>query len=275
MKMRWIGTLALAVLCACPLRTFAQGSRLTGIAHVAYRVSNLDQEIAFLQKLGFEEAFSSTRNGNTTQIFVKINNRQFIEIYPQTDPSQPLGWMHVCYESHDLNALYNTLVAHGLKPRPVEKAGAGNLISSLMDPEGRVTEFTQYMPGSRHTLDRGKHLGRNRVSDAIAGFELPVPDMAAAMRFYTAGLGFTARDTGTGARIRITNRPLPWILLRPAGTRARPRLFFTVKDTAAAARQLRAAGLRVERRGRRLVVTDPDGNPFVFVSARVHRRRRR
>ena len=273
MKMRWIGALALAMLCACSPRIFAQGSAITGIAHVAYRVSNLDQEIAFLNKLGYEESFAFTKDGKTTEVFVKINNRQFFEVYPQNNPSEPLGWMHVCYESNDLNALYNTLAAHGLKPRPVEKAGAGNLISSLMDPEGRVTEFTQYMPGSRHTLDRGKHLGPNRVSDKIAGFELPVPDMAAAMQFYTAGMGFTARNTRMGARIRITSRPLPWILLRPAGPRARPRLFFAINDPAAAAKKLQAAGVPVQQRGKRFIVTDPDGNQFVFAPARTRRRR--
>ncbi len=47
----------------------------------------------------------------------------------------------------------------------MRKAAAGNLISSFNDPEGRVTEFTQYMPGSRHTLDQGQHLGAGRVSD--------------------------------------------------------------------------------------------------------------
>ena len=273
MKMRHIGILtgilALALLCACSPRVFAQGSGITGIAHVAYRVSNLDQELAFLHKLGYEESFAFTKDGKTTEVFVKINDRQFFEVYPRNAPSEPLGWMHVCYESGDLNALYNTLVAHGLKPRPVEKAGAGNLISSLTDPEGRVTEFTQYMPGSRHTLDRGKHLGANRVSDEIAGFELPVPDMAAARQFYTAGLGFTARNTRMGARIQITSQPLPWITLRPAESAAKPRLFFVVTDTAAAAKQLQAAGVSAEQRGRRLFVTDPDGNERVFVPNRT------
>jgi hypothetical protein len=92
----------------------------------------------------------------------------------KTDASQPLGWMHVCFEAGDLNALIKYYDSTGLKAAPVRKAAAGNLISSTNDPEGRVTEFTQYMPGSRHTLDRGQHLGANRLSIELMGIDLPV-----------------------------------------------------------------------------------------------------
>lgn len=270
MKLRWMSTLALAVLCACSPQMFAQGSGITGIAHVAYRVSNLDKELDFLHKLGYEESFAFTnKEGKISEVFVKINDTQFFEVYPQTAPSQELGWMHVCYESGDLNALYKELVAHGLTPRPVEKAGAGNLISSLKDPEGRVTEFTQYMPGSRHTLDKGKHLGANRVSTAIAGFTLPVPDMAAAEKFYTTGLGFDAQPVRMGMRVHITSQPIPWIMLRSAEGGAKPMVVFEITDTAAAVKQLQADGLNPEQRGRRVMVTDPDGNVLVFAQTRA------
>jgi len=270
MKLRWMSIVALAVLCVGAPRIFAQNSGITGIAHVAYRVSNLDKELDFLHKLGYEESFAFTnKEGKISEVFVKINDTQFFEVYPQTEPSQELGWMHVCYESGDLNALYKTLAANGLTPRPVEKAGAGNLISSLKDPEGRVTEFTQYMPGSKHTLDKGKHLGEHRVSDAIAGFTLPVPDIAAAEKFYTAGLGFAVQRARRGLRIQITSQPIPWIMLRPAEDNAKPTIVFQIEDVDAAARQLQAAGLNPELRGRRVQVTDPDGNVLVFAQSRA------
>jgi catechol 2,3-dioxygenase-like lactoylglutathione lyase family enzyme len=270
MRMRWIGILALAVLCAASPRLFAQNDQITGIAHVAYRVSDLDKEVAFLKKLGYEESFGFTNAaGKTTEVFVKVNDRQFIEVYPQTEPSQPLGWMHVCYESGDINALYSALVARGLDPRPVRKAGAGNLISSLNDPEGRVTEFTQYMPGSRHSLDSGKHLGAHRISDELQGFALPVPDLAAAGKFYTSGLGFQSREMNGGLRVRITSQPYPVIRLTAASADSKPELLFRVPDAAAAAQQLTAAGITFKQRNRRLTVTDPDGNVFVFMQGRA------
>jgi catechol 2,3-dioxygenase-like lactoylglutathione lyase family enzyme len=268
MKKWWIGSQALAALFACSLGSYAQAPQVTGIGHVAYRVSDLDKEVAFLQKLGFEESFPIINAGKTVDIFVKINDRSFIELYPQTDAAQPLGWMHVCYESDALSALNDLYAAHGLKPSAVAKAGAGNLVFSLKDPEGRVTEFTQYMPGSRHTLDRGQHLGAHRVSQELQGFELPSPDLAAAKQFYTAGLAFSAQDAKAGLRVRITSQEYPAILLRAAKAGDQPQLLFRVPSVAAATSQLNALGLTVKQQNRRVSVTDPDGNIFTFMEPR-------
>jgi catechol 2,3-dioxygenase-like lactoylglutathione lyase family enzyme len=264
MKLRSLS--ALALLCAAALLSTAQAPAptVTGIAHVAYRVSDLDRETAFLLKLGYEQSFSfTTKEGNVSEIFVKINDRQFLELYPQTSPSQPLGWMHVCYESDDIAPLAALYAARGLKPIPVKKAGAGNLITAFNDPEGRTTEFTQYMPGSRHTLDQGKHLGANRVSQEIDGIEFPVPDLAAARKFYADGLGFETQPRDAGLRVRITTQPWPWIQLNTTG--AKPELLFRVPSVKAAARQLRALGLAVTKDNKSVSIADPDGNTFVFI----------
>src|ERR1700734_1875479 len=117
MKMRSMGALALA--CALPTISVAQPPKpdagIVGIAHIAFRVSDLDREIAFLGKLGYEESFAITNNGQIAEVFIKINDRQFIELYPQTKPPQPLGWMHVCYEVGDLNTLFTFYDSVGLK----------------------------------------------------------------------------------------------------------------------------------------------------------------
>ena len=59
LKMRWMGILLL--LCTCSVAAMSQppapGAGIIGIAHIAFRVSDLDREIAFLGKLGYEEAF--------------------------------------------------------------------------------------------------------------------------------------------------------------------------------------------------------------------------
>jgi len=269
MKVRWALILSLTVLFALT-NANAQTTQITGIAHIAYRATDLDKEIAFFQKLGFEQAFANiSPEGKVTESFIKVNDHQFIEVYPPEAASKEMGWMHVCYESGDLNALFAALDAHGLKPSPVRKAGAGNLLSVLKDPEGRTTEFTQYMPGSRHTLDQGKHLGEHRVSELMAGFELPVPDLEAARKFYVNGMGFEARDARNGLRITTPAAPDMGIQIRPAGADAKPATIFRVSDVAAAAKQLQAAGLTVTQERNRADVTDPDGNVFAFVAPRA------
>jgi catechol 2,3-dioxygenase-like lactoylglutathione lyase family enzyme len=268
MKIQWISTLALAVFSAGALHSAAQApqptGQITGIAHIAYRVSNLDRELAFLKKLGFEQSFTLNANGKTTEAFVKINDQQFFEIYPQTNPSQPLGWMHVCYEVGDLSAFIPVANARGLQFPPAVKAGAGNLISSLKDPDGRVTEFTQYMPGSRHTLDRGQHLGANRVSTELLGFELPVTDLKAARRFYTA-LGFDVEDTGNGLRLSVAGNNDLRIELPQYRPGLKVQALFPVADAQKAASQLQAAGVTANLHGKLVFVQDPEGNSLVLL----------
>src|ERR1700727_3450708 len=78
---------------------------LAGIAHVAFRVSDLARSRDFYQKLGFEQAFAFTKDGTTTEVFLKVNDRQFLEMYPQQQPPQEIGFMHICFESDDLEQL--------------------------------------------------------------------------------------------------------------------------------------------------------------------------
>jgi catechol 2,3-dioxygenase-like lactoylglutathione lyase family enzyme len=250
----------------------AQTNQITGIGHIAYRATDLDKEVEFFKKLGFEQAFANiSPDGKVTESFIKVNDHQFIEVYPPGAPSEQMGWMHVCYESDDLNALFVALDAQGLKPSPVRKAGAGNLLTVFNDPEGRTTEFTQYMPGSRHTLDQGRHLGEHRISDLMAGFELPVPDLETARKFYVNGMGFRARDIRNGLSISAPGAPEMRIEIRSANADARPATIFRVSDLAAAAKRLQAAGLSVTRARNRLTVTDPDGNVFMFTLSRGSR----
>jgi catechol 2,3-dioxygenase-like lactoylglutathione lyase family enzyme len=270
MKARCVLIIGFVLWCGAVRQMSAQASQITGIGHIAYRATDLDKEVAFFQKLGFEQAFANiSPEGKVTESFIKVNDHQFIEVYPPGEASDQLGWMHVCYESADLNALFATLDAHGLKPSAVRKAGAGNLLTVLRDPEDRTTEFTQYMPGSRHMLDQGKHLGEHRVSDLMAGFELPVPDLETARRFYVSGMGFEARGTRNGLRITAPGAPEMQIQIRAAVGNAKPATIFRVGDVAAAAKQLRAAGLSVTQERNRVTVADPDGNVFVFVAPRM------
>lgn len=266
-KFRWLVSLALAGACSTTL--IAQppppNQGITGIAHIAFRVSDLNREIAFLGKLGYQESFAMTNAGKPTEVFIKINDREFIELYPQTEPSQPLGWMHVCFEAGDLNLLQRYYASEGLNPSPVRKAAAGNLISSFNDPEGRVTEFTQYMPGSRHTLDIGQHLGPSRISTELMGIDLPAKEGAAMKEFYT-DLGFEAEDTNGNVRLTTPGAPDLHMELRAAAPGAKPEILFLVPDAKKAYQELEYVGVNAQRNGGLVFVRDPDGNLFIFLS---------
>ncbi len=172
---QFMKSLTLFIGLFCASFAWAQPANQSGIAHVAFRVADLDAARAFYNKLGFEQFFAMKQGDRTTEAFLKINDHQFIELYPRTDPSQPLGLMHVCYESSDLEALHADLAKRGLAVSDVRKAGAGNLLMTMKDPEGadhrvhavhaRIAAF----PGPRQHLGaqaRGAIDGRRNRSGA-------------------------------------------------------------------------------------------------------------
>jgi len=281
--------LAVAIQTASPQAPSSASStpNLIGIAHVAIRVADLDAARAFFHKLDFEEAFAMDKGGKPTEAFFKVNDRQFIELYPRPEPSAAVGFMHVCFEAADLNALHQDYLDHGLAPNEVRRAGAGNLLFTLQGPDqpgppsdlrGKATqniEYTQYMPGSRHTLDRGQHLGPDRIAERIAGVSIPFADPAAAAAFYIDKLSFTGHahplEPGFPA-LTLPGTPEQQIEILPAATATSTslpfHLIFSVPNLRRTADRLRTLGLAAKKRGKTLTIQDPDGDAIVFVETR-------
>ncbi len=146
----------------------------------------------------------------------------------------------------------------------MRKASAGNLLSTLKDPTGDMTEFTQYMPGSRHTLDRGQHLGPSRISNAIMGFVMPVRELPVMKEFYT-NLGFEAEDTGSAVHLTTPGAPGLRVEISRAGGGSRPQILFPVADARKAADELKRMGVEANRQDKIVFVRDGDGNSFVLL----------
>ncbi len=252
-------------------QTAAPTTTLSGIAHAAIRVSDLGRSRAFYEKLGFEEAFAMDKGGTPTEAFLKINDRQFLELYPQQDPSQPIGFMHVCFESKDIERLNQEYLSRGLAPTPAWKAGAGNLLFTMQGPERQNIEYTQYMPGSKHTNDTGLHLGPGRISKQIVGLGIEMQTPAAAKAFYEDKLGFSPSphpwEAGFEA-LGIAGKFGEQIEFVPQAPGSTFRLIFSVADLSRTAVQLKALQLSVVKRKSELSVQDPDGNTIVFVKAK-------
>ena len=177
---------------------------MNGIAHIAIRVKDIPASVAFYHKLGFDQAFANLgRDGSTiTQSFIKLNDRQYIELYPASaqNPAQSTSiFMHLCFEGADLDAIHDYYVAEGLTPISVRTAGAGNLLFTMKGPqqfaEPQNIEYTQYMPGSKHTLDFGQHISPDRVGDKMILVALSMQDPSAARDFYVTKMGFTPSKT--------------------------------------------------------------------------------
>jgi catechol 2,3-dioxygenase-like lactoylglutathione lyase family enzyme len=238
---------------------------LAGIAHVAIRVSDLTRSRYFYQKLGFEQAFTLSKDGKTSEAFFKVNDHQFIEIYPQQDPSQSIGFMHLCFESTDLAGLNHAYLARSLTPTPVKQAGAGNLLFTLVGPEQQNIEYTQYMPGSLHSKDQAQHLGADRISKEIWGVSLRMEDPVTTRTFYEQQMGFHE------SRNPLEPGLIPLLLPGTSGqvvaiTQGADEVLFAVPSVRHAASQLSDASIAFEKHDSMLTVQDPDGNRLVFLT---------
>ncbi len=243
----------------------AQSTDLSGIAHVALRVNDLQKSQAFYKTLGYEEAFSFTDNGKVSVSYVKVNDRQFIELIPRSSESQPGGILHTCFEVADIEALYKAYVERGLQPTEIKKARAGNLLFVMHGPDNQLLEYTQYMPDSLHSQSHGKHLLPNRISTHMVEATTPVRNLAAERSYYTEKLGFRSAGSN-GNEMYVAGNSGDKVELQLDTPTAKPRVVFEVTNVGQTARELRSRGLKVEKSRHAVSVTDPDGAVIVFVA---------
>jgi catechol 2,3-dioxygenase-like lactoylglutathione lyase family enzyme len=184
--MRLCLLLAAASLCA-------QDLPITGISHVNFRVSDLEAARAFYTGvLGYPEAFAMKKmDGSLSNISLKVNDTQFIELSPGLKPEETNRLTHVSLVTSDMPTLHRMLTERGLNPTPLRPAGQdGTLGIRIADPDGNPIEFTQYLPGSMHAQARGKFLDPHRVSTHILHAGVGTKHPEAALAFYEGKLGF-------------------------------------------------------------------------------------
>ena len=240
----------------------APAPNLAGLAHIALRVRDLDASVAFYENLGFVRAFALSRDGKVYEAFIKINDRQFIELYPATPEHPQVGFLHVCFEGNDLYALHNFYIAQGLLPTVVKTAGAGNLLFTMPGPATPTgpqnMEYTQYMPGSMHSKDFGQHLGADRIATAMVAVTLATDSPAEARAFYLGKAGFAA---AADAAVTLPGAPAESLEIVPMQSLGfRSRITLKVDNLSHARSMLKQRAIPFVKSARSLVVTDPDGN---------------
>ena len=167
---------------------------ITGVANIAFRVSNLEAARDFYgHVLGYEE-FSlapSRDEGPPEVIYYKVNDRQYIEISPGLKDEKEDRLMHIGFETDNADRLRDYLAGAGVQvPAKVAKDACGNLSFTVKDPEGHAVEFVQYLPDSIQGRNSGNFMPDTRLSDHILHVGIHVADRAKADKFYKDILGF-------------------------------------------------------------------------------------
>jgi catechol 2,3-dioxygenase-like lactoylglutathione lyase family enzyme len=225
----------LVVVCALVSAARDQSSDLkrpliTGVAHIAFQVSDLTKARAFYgELLGYDEAFHvSEPEGSPALTCFKVNERQYIEISPGLPADKDDRLSHIAFETTDLEALRVYLLSKGVKaPEKVNQGADGNLNFSVADPDGHRVEFVQYRDGSLSRKAKGRYLSTRRISDRILHVGLTVADQASADKFYKDILGFS--EIWRGGR---DDASINWINMRvPDGTDYLEYMLVTGKPT--------------------------------------------
>ena len=187
------------------LAAFAVGAEdlpelpLDGIAHVAYRASDLEKSAAFYTGiLGYREAFRfSAADGKPESVFFKINDDQFLRLDKVDGPTPDDRLVEIAFRTMDIRQLHGLLKKRGLKPSAIENRRDGNPYTTLTDPEGHQIAFVEYQSDSKQIgLDR-QLLVRERLSTELWHSGVHVMDKAKMDAFYQEKLGFRPYWTGS------------------------------------------------------------------------------
>ena len=179
--------------------------RILGIAHVAIFAADYQKSRAFYHDfLGFEEPYSLSKpDGSPAMTFFKINERQYIELFPETAPlTDRLN--HISIETDNAEAMRKYLAGRGVAvPKQVGTGRIGNSNFNIKDPEGHTVEIVQYEPAGWTVRERGKHLPDSRASNHMMHAGIIVTKFDDTMKFYTEVLGFNEiwRGSSSGTQL--------------------------------------------------------------------------
>jgi catechol 2,3-dioxygenase-like lactoylglutathione lyase family enzyme len=220
---------ALGTLCvAAGARVFAQDAapqrpQITGISHVGYFVSDLPKALGFWHDLlGFDEMYTLNKPGqnpDTGQVriaFIKINDRQHIELFTDAPTAPPNMMSHLCFTVSNVEQMRAYLRSKGIdvKPGNGSKTRTGDYAFEIHDPDGTLIEFVQSLPTGQEMQAAGKFMPPTRISDGIYHIGFLVGNTEKSLHFYEDILGF--KETWRGGR---DPKVLSWINLRvPDGT---------------------------------------------------------
>jgi lactoylglutathione lyase len=174
-----------------PAQDFAR-PRIVGVPHIAFRIHDISASRHFYKDfLGYAEPFDiNGPDGNLIMAFIKINDRQYVELQVENSPDEP-RFLHLALETDNAEALRQYVKSKGYKvsDRPASRGRVRNTATGLDDPDGNHIDVTQYEPDSKTIQDVGKDMADTRISTHMlhVGFYVSKPETA---RYYIDVLSF-------------------------------------------------------------------------------------
>lgn len=184
---------------------------ITGLAHVAFYTSDIAKARVFYKDLlGYGEPFDlKNADGSLALTFIKINERQYVELFPERSPGTD-RLNHISIETTNAEGMRAYLGSKGLTvPQQVNRNRIGNLSFNVKDPDGHTVEITEYTASGATMRAKGAFVGGERISARMAHAGILVGSLERAMRFYRDVLGF--EETWRGSR---DGKVLSWVNMK-------------------------------------------------------------
>jgi catechol 2,3-dioxygenase-like lactoylglutathione lyase family enzyme len=199
---------------ASQIKNAPKRPKITGVAHIALYVKNIDKARAFYEDfLGFAEPYSLKKlnSEELALFFVKINDHQLIEIFPEKTPETD-RFYHFAIETDDAEGMRLYLASKGCKvPEKTPSGRTGNLNYFVTDPNGIICEIVQYASAGMTAKNFGRDMPDTRISKHMPHVGIMVANLDSAMKFYRDILGFTEtwRGSSNGTVLSWVNMKVP------------------------------------------------------------------
>ncbi|MFP3937321.1 MAG: VOC family protein [Phycisphaerae bacterium] len=132
---------------------------ITGLAHIALTVNNLEAAVAFYRdKLGLREVFDFRRdNGERFGVYLHVGGRTFIELFAgkHDEPVENQSFRHFCMEVDDIDATVTELRNAGVEVSQPKLGNDHSWQAWVTDPDGNRIELHGYTPESKQLQDIG------------------------------------------------------------------------------------------------------------------------
>jgi catechol 2,3-dioxygenase-like lactoylglutathione lyase family enzyme len=183
----------------CTAQT-VQRPKIVGVAHIGLETNDIKAAEEFYgHALGYEHFSLDKPAGGLMLNYYKVNDHQYIEIFPDLKTEEQDRLSHVAFETDNIQQLRDFLASKSVKVPATLKAGLDGNISFMIDsPSGHKVEFVEYKPGSLHSSRFGKMIPENRVARRIIHVGFTVQDRAAEDKLFKDILGFEVMWTGGG-----------------------------------------------------------------------------
>src|SRR5713226_6301355 len=128
---------------------------IVGVSHIGLNTDDLEASRKFYTgMLGFEEAFSMNKpDGSLMLTNFKVNDQQFIQVFPELKSPTQDRLNHICFETTDAEQLRAYMASKGVAevPGKLDLQKNGTLGFEVHDPDGHLVEFVEYRPVSMYS----------------------------------------------------------------------------------------------------------------------------